>query len=105
MIYTRTALFVLIVVIGLGVLMHRAYSHQAPAGWSYDYECCANNDCAPVLEMGSSYDGRMTVTTKHGTAVYSPKTVRKISKDERYHACIIDHASPRLKCLYTPAAF
>jgi len=74
-----------------------AYSH----GW-YDYDCCSDNDCAPIIKETALPDGSLEVTTKHGTAIFPPNFPVRSSKDEHSHACFIPSTKKPL-CLYRGA--
>lgn len=74
-----------------------ARAHEAHKGWSYPWECCANNDCTQIsadrvktAPGGYLVDGRFHV---------AQKDVR-VSPDGEYHACF-----PKpdvLKCFWAP---
>lgn len=76
-----------------------ARAHDAPLGWSYDYECCTNIDCreAKVREVIDGY-----VVPSGELVAYGDKRV-KLSKDEYFHWCTVrgEDGTPTL-CLYVP---
>jgi hypothetical protein len=95
--------------LALGLLLLALPTSVNAHEW-YDIECCAGNDCAPVIRSqvmpGPSYAGItggnqslpvLWVQTIHGRAPVTSETKRKESKDARNHACIRDG---KLVCIY-----
>jgi hypothetical protein len=57
------------------------------------YDCCHGGDCAPVdnvtrIAPGGSGEGRLILTSKHGTAILPPDLPVRESKDHRMHVCM-----------------
>lgn len=77
-----------------------ARAHQAPSGWTYPRECCADYDCGPITKMELQADGGLRVTTKHGTADFPAGHPRRESPDAVGHACF---TPTQLYCLFLPA--
>ncbi len=69
----------------------------------YSYECCSENDCAPVpmgtliRASGDGYD----VTLPNGLLLHAGKNTLKVSQDGLWHVCIIA-SNPSVRCLYVP---
>lgn len=92
------------------VLAIGAYAHDAPPtptqplGWAYGWECCSNQDCAPVAEsaIGETSEGYVIQRTGEVIA-YNDKRIKR-SRDEFYHRCAPagNMDSPRSLCLYVP---
>lgn len=55
----------------------------------YDYECCHQKDCGPVLKIEKAEGGDL-MTTKHGTAFVKHNGTHKHRKaiDGRWHVCM-----------------
>jgi hypothetical protein len=79
---------------------------------TYPHDCCANNDCAPVIRsenlkynLFKAIDPNspdvpvMLVETKHGSAMVPPNLKPRDSKDHRMHACIRNGA---VVCIFYP---
>ena len=54
----------------------------------YDPACCSNRDCAPAEKVIILEDGRMQITTTHGTTIIPNEMIRRESKDHQVHACM-----------------
>jgi hypothetical protein len=75
----------------------------------YPPECCHSIDCASV-ESWSYTPARqagalpqLQITTKHGTAVVPPDFPRRVSKDNRMHACMQSAmGSMQIVCVFYP---
>lgn len=84
---TLIDVYILALVFGIaaGLVLFPAPAH--PHGW-YPWECCSNEDCAPVEKVEMVSQGRR-VTTRHGT-VLVPVDYRpvKVSQDAQFHACM-----------------
>lgn len=100
--------FALLLCLDIGIPI----SASAHDGHWYSWECCHDQDCAPVdkveflqpkqtgmLGISTPMPSVMVVTTKHGTAIVPPDLPRRASQDNRLHACI--HAG-HLICIYIP---
>jgi hypothetical protein len=81
-------------------VMSYVSAHEAPSGWSYDHECCHNQDCAPIPEdqTPKPLDGG---NWRLSTGEIVPKSKVKFSPDGFYHLCRLP-ASGTILCLYTP---
>ncbi len=94
----------------LAALAPSALAHNAPAGWSYDIECCAGYDCAPVpagavVATADGYavtlhegDHPLVIMTKKALIPYGSEAIRQ-SGDEHFHVCIV---SGEIRCIYVP---
>ena len=93
----RTKLFLI-----MFLFSTQAIAHDTGSGWAYDLECCAEKDCAPVVEVhqqGSGLSVTAVVTNKlNMTGIITPQTLWKESKDNLDHACIINNV---VRCFYT----
>jgi hypothetical protein len=99
----------LILLAVLSITVARAHEDGA---MHYPYECCHDQDCAPVTSVSYVADSSdplplMVVTTIHGTAAVPhnfPLSKIKHSEDGRMHACITNAWSgpTRLICLFLP---
>ena len=73
----------------------------------YDYDCCHDKDCAPILSEEMLPDGSYRIGTKVGTAIWrpgSPSTRIRPSQDEQEHACILQGTNQTVViCLYRRA--
>lgn len=80
-----------------------AGAHDAPAGWSYDIECCSGLDCyqAPASDVKETREGYLLSTGE--LIPYSDRRIRP-SRDEFFHECKPggQTASLRSLCLYVP---
>lgn len=81
----------------LALMCVPAYGHS----W-YDYDCCSDNDCAPladgaVIEGSGGYD--VTMNGKRYAVPYGDARIRA-SADNQFHAC--EYPKDTLRCLYTP---
>lgn len=80
-----------------------AAAHDAPSGWAYPYNCCADHDCRPIAcgDIVREGDGSFTYTAKH---------VRfseiKDSGDHQCHACWLHDGTAAQRsygtCLFAP---
>lgn len=83
----------------ISLVAHEANAHKAPSGWEYDWECCNENDCAPVTKIipGEEYNIYFTKHFKRGVKItYEEMRSRirhnqsfqvKPSKDANIHLC------------------
>jgi hypothetical protein len=92
-----------------------AAAHQAPAGWSYDPECCSSMDCAMVPDAAvREVRGGYSVTLAPGMHPMVPVGVApvshfiahgdsriRVSGDEHKHACV-SRFSGHVYCVYVP---
>ena len=104
MIITGALIFGAIVALGSCA---QAHEHD---GMVYDSWCCNNQDCSVAEDVKFLGDGKLQVTTKHGTALFDLRTIPafriKPSTDGRYHACIVKSSlapQPKGRCIYLPA--
>jgi hypothetical protein len=97
---TAAAVVAFFVVASIG----SAFSHDAPTGWSYGFECCSSIDCralAPnaVSERGDGYH----IIATGEVIPYADRRIKR-SRDEFFHQCTpggrID--ADRSICLYVP---
>lgn len=95
----KTAVLMILTVLGFLALMRAAGGHEAPRGWSYGPECCSDRDCAPIPAKGivPMPDGSYLLPT--GELVERAKIKR--SGDEEYHLCR-SPLNQHIFCLYTP---
>lgn len=92
-----------------GAVSVPASAHQDGA-MVYDWACCSNMDCAPVIEArvftptGSDALPTLVVTSKHGTALVPPNLERRESKDNRMHVCMRpgEAGVMHVICIYQP---
>lgn len=93
----------LLVLIGSAFLSTSAGAHDAPAGWSYDIECCSGIDCyqAPASDVKETREGYLLSTGE--LIPYSDRRIRR-SRDEFFHECKPGGmtGSQRSLCLYVP---
>jgi hypothetical protein len=93
----------ILVLVGATLLPATTSAHDAPAGWSYDIECCSGLDCyqAPASDVKETRDGYLLSTGE--LIPYSDRRIRP-SRDEFFHECKPggQTASPRSLCLYVP---
>ena len=93
----RIAAFgVLMVLIGAGT---GAQAHS----W-YPYECCDDEDCAPVENIEKPDFGRISImTTKHGRIIVPNSFPRRASPDHRMHLCVFQTPMGLIpRCLFVP---
>lgn len=93
----------------LAVILLLSLPSLALAHSWYDWECCHNNDCAPVrAETVRAGKGGYTVTLQPGEhplvkaaplSGFVAYPEARHSQDGRYHVCVVAGA---IKCLYTP---
>jgi hypothetical protein len=103
----------LIVAAGL-LFPHEALSHNAPAGWAYDSDCCSGVDCYEIddSEIEITAQGYEIKATREvvpfvgsgGKALDGGIITRRRSKDEHYHRCSRQYGSRSAAsiCLYVP---
>ena len=75
----------------------------------YPWDCCSDNDCAPVqaasyLTQASSSSPVLIVKTIHGVVAVPADFPQKESKDGQMHACMRKEpdGSMKLLCLFMP---
>lgn len=72
-----------IVVVLLGMMVY-AFAHEAPSGWRYPEDCCADGDCHPVsCEALREVEGGIAFLNFKFT-----KEMIRNSKDGFCHVCI-----------------
>jgi hypothetical protein len=76
-----------ILILTLIGLLTSANAHEAPTGWKYPWQCCANNDCQQVSDKAieEQKDGYVILSTGEVVA-YGDKRI-KDSPDGEYHWC------------------
>jgi hypothetical protein len=78
-----------------------ALAHEAPSGWAYAPECCANHDCHEISDDAVSLVPRGWRIKATGE-VFDQSSVRQ-SKDGRFHRCSAQgRTETRTFCLYVP---
>jgi hypothetical protein len=98
-ILTGAAAIAFIAVLATG----KAWTHQAPTGWSYPANCCSGVDCrevpdADIIEGARGYEIRKTHELIPMT---DPKV--KMSPDSRFHWCSVGGLDDsRTICLFVP---
>lgn len=86
-------IFIVLLLVAIGFLIGRAYSHDSPSGWDYPPECCHGTahggDCHPVAceELDEKRDGTV------GWQTYIFKRVRP-SQDKNCHVCVWHEGEP-----------
>lgn len=76
----------------------------------YDYECCSNQDCAPLLKTEKSENGDL-MTTKHGSVFVAQGDLflKKKSPDGGIHVCMAPpfdgQLSTHVICIYYPELY
>jgi hypothetical protein len=87
-------------------------AHQAPQGWTYDYHCCTDKDCAminPATVVAVTGGWKVTVRPGDHPLITEPKEYlvpydsNKVieSKDSDFHLCVGAYTKS-LFCLYVP---
>lgn len=78
-----------------------AAAHQAPAGWSYDRECCSDMDCRPIADDAVvRVPGGWRIVA---TGQIIPDNAVKHSPDEHFHRCsAYGREDTHTYCLYVP---
>ncbi|PLP56328.1 hypothetical protein CYK37_26500 [Mesorhizobium loti] len=93
----------LLALISSVLLCASASAHDAPAGWTYDIECCSGLDCyqAPASDVKETRDGYLLSTGE--LIPYSDRRIRP-SRDEFFHECKPGGMTGSLRslCLYVP---
>lgn len=98
-----------------------ARAHEAPSGWEYDQKCCDGRDCGQVPDASVIIQetGYFVVLTAGDHQMVSSRVEQfipfgsreiKISRDQKYHACIVapfdgmtwEDMQPYIRCLYVP---
>lgn len=107
--------------VAIALTVEPAWPHDAPTGWTYDYNCCSTKDChqlplGTVRLSNNGYQVSLTPEQHHQlirsttfTIGYADAKIRP-SKDEFYHACITTQTQLQdgklsgglLICLYVP---
>lgn len=82
-----------------------AFAHKAPAGWTYDMECCSDQDC---MEVPASFvrmsPGGYEIPSRGVTIPYGDKRIR-IAPDGKWHVCEVQDdldAGNHILCIYVP---
>lgn len=100
------------VTLALASIVPLVNAHDAPAGWTYGWDCCNITDCRQV--SGSASKSRVTVTeVTGGYRVNRPGTIPDFipwdspkirpSKDDEYHWCSAGGGDTGATiCLYVP---
>lgn len=96
-----TAIVTFVILAGLILMAGQVAAHKAPSGMVYDGWCCSGQDCAPA-DVEVLPNGHVKARTIHGEAVFGPETFRP-STDGQWHACIVQWAEKKGRCLYVPA--
>ena len=79
-----------------------ARAHDAPSGWQYGKECCADKDCHPTpCERIAAVQGGFEYRDYAGATYFFTREKMKISLDDNCHVCISLAHSPT--CVYLPA--
>lgn len=94
------ALIALAAIMMLALMSMAVMAHQSVTGWTYPPECCSNGDCAEALKVEYLADNSMSITTRHGVAIYPHDFPRRVSPDQHIHAC---HIGGTKYCLFVPA--
>lgn len=69
----------------------------------YDYDCCSDNDCAPVISKVNTGKDWL-ITTKHGTVAVPYNQAKRPSQDDEEHLCFrIDGDKVFIYCYYVPS--
>lgn len=103
----------LMVLLALAALAAPAAAHNAPAGWSYDPECCSGTDCAQAVDGAiREVAGGYSVVVMPGTHPMVPAGSQpvtgfvphgdpriRVSGDEHRHVCVM---GGRVLCIYVP---
>lgn len=76
--------YICVVYIMILMYIFPVHSHE----W-YDPECCNDKDCSVVLDTQDDGHGNLIVTSKHGTVLIEPDFIRRPSKDDKDHVCMI----------------
>lgn len=80
-----------------------ARTHDAPAGWSYPFACCSNQDCRPVATKAISEKPQGYVINVTGEVVPYKDTRIRTSPDGDYHWCsVAGEEKSRTICLFVP---
>jgi hypothetical protein len=63
--------------------------HQAPMGWQYGKECCADKDCHPVAcERIAAVQGGFEYRDYAGATYFFTRDKMKLSQDGECHVCL-----------------
>ena len=90
---------------GVVVLVTAALFATVAAAHSwYPFECCNDDDCAPVTASELSASGQSSIMTNRLGRILVPHTFpRRISPDNRTHLCVLHTPSgPVPRCLFVP---
>lgn len=76
----------------------------------YPHDCCHDMDCAPVESMAwlgpaQGEHRRLTITSKHGTAIIRQGVSIRPSRDHRMHVCMKRYdvlGDMEVNCLFLP---
>jgi hypothetical protein len=79
------ALAAVIVILTVLIVHGDVYGHEAPSGWRYPPDCCADVHCRPIAcgTIRTQLDGSADWTGLH----FNPRKVR-VSGDAECHVCI-----------------
>jgi hypothetical protein len=81
-----------------------AIAHEAPTGWTYDLECCSDQDCRPERSEVKATPRGWLVTSTGEIIRYDDGRVHE-SKDGEFHRCLMQRGvnGPGMtRCLYVP---
>lgn len=90
-----------------GVVLWQLTTPARAHSW-YPKDCCSGDDCAVVLKIEQTREGRL-VTTKHGTVLVPPTFTARPSEDNDFHACMAPSdgmygdSGPALICWFEPS--
>ncbi len=80
-----------------------AFSHDAPKGWTYPFECCSGYDCREVPKKDISERPQGYVIERTGEVVTYQDARIHDSPDGEYHWCSVAGADDtRTVCLFVP---
>lgn len=80
-----------------------AYTIKSQAHSWYPPSCCDGKDCAPVMSSKLRDDGKLEITTEHGTAIVGDFIERMPSQDEKMHACLVPiDTGFSIRCFFVP---
>lgn len=92
-------IFLGIIIITIISVIGAAKSHS----W-YPFECCSDNDCAPVDHAKLEID-HWILTSKHGTVIVPSTMQLRDSKDNKMHVCMVKDSDGNMKplCVFIPS--
>jgi hypothetical protein len=110
----RIVVFLALFAIMVSTMVAVSQAHKAHTGMKYPFECCHEQDCAPVDSVARTNptDGslpQLIVTTKHGTVAVPNDFIPRMSEDNQMHACMrpkvwggAPSGAMNLICLFVP---